>query len=207
LLDLQRQPVHAFAHVGPSNGQPHPHPARKRDHRRASTSRTRSSAAASTSRSTRTRRPPFSSISISPAVLRHRRRGASLIAAAAPRPGEHAVHIGAGVGYYTAILAELVGAAGRVTTIEFDAELAARATANLARTPHVRALHGDATRIMFEPTDVIYFNAGATRSADAWLERLKHGGRLILPLTTDGFPNGDVRRGMVFRIERCGPEF
>src|SRR5437762_506932 len=58
LLDLQRQPVHAFAHVGPSNGQPHPHPARNRDHRRASTSRTRSSAAASTSRSTRTRRPP-----------------------------------------------------------------------------------------------------------------------------------------------------
>ena len=39
---------------------------------------------------------------------------AALIAAAAPRPGEHAVHIGAGVGNYTAILAELVGAAGRV---------------------------------------------------------------------------------------------
>jgi hypothetical protein len=36
LLDLQRQPVHAFAHVGPSNGQAHPHPARNRDHRRAS---------------------------------------------------------------------------------------------------------------------------------------------------------------------------
>jgi protein-L-isoaspartate(D-aspartate) O-methyltransferase len=33
---------------------------------------------------------------------------ASLIAAAAPRTGEHAVHIGAGVGYYTAILAHLV---------------------------------------------------------------------------------------------------
>jgi protein-L-isoaspartate(D-aspartate) O-methyltransferase len=44
------------------------------------------------------------------------------------------VHIGAGAGYYTAILAELVGAAGRVTAIEFDAELGARATANFART-------------------------------------------------------------------------
>jgi len=41
--------------------------------------------------------------------------------------GEHVVHIGAGVGYYTAILAKLVGAEGRVTAIEFDAELAARA--------------------------------------------------------------------------------
>jgi hypothetical protein len=35
----------------------------------------------------------------------------------------------------------------------------------------------------------------------------KGGGRLILPLTADGFPNRDVRRGIVFRIERCGPEF
>ena len=34
---------------------------------------------------------------------------AILIHAAAPRSGEHAVHIGAGVGYYSAILAELVG--------------------------------------------------------------------------------------------------
>jgi hypothetical protein len=50
--------------------------------------------------------------------------------AAAPQPGEHVVHVGAGVGYYTAILAELVGVAGRVKAIEFDAELAARATAN-----------------------------------------------------------------------------
>src|ERR1700732_5164520 len=30
---------------------------------------------------------------------------AALIAAAAPQPGEHVVHVGAGVGYYTAILA------------------------------------------------------------------------------------------------------
>ena len=37
---------------------------------------------------------------------------AALIASAAPRPGEHAVHIGAGVGYYTAILAHLVGRTG-----------------------------------------------------------------------------------------------
>ena len=76
---------------------------------------------------------------------------AALIAAAAPQPKENVVHVGAGVGYYTAILAELVGAAGTVTAIEFDAELAARATANFARTPHVRAVHGDGTRVVFEP--------------------------------------------------------
>jgi len=95
----------------------------------------------------------------------------------------------------------------RVTAIEFDAELAARARANLAQAPHVRAVHGDGTRAMFEPADVIYVNAGATRPADAWLDRLKEGGRLILPLTADGFPNRDVRRGIVFRFKRRGPEF
>src|SRR5271166_5866268 len=81
LLHLQRQPVHAFPHIGSADRQPNPHPGRNRDHRRASTSSTRSNAAASTSRSTRTRRPPASSISISPAFLRRRRRGASLISA------------------------------------------------------------------------------------------------------------------------------
>ena len=127
--------------------------------------------------------------------------------AAAQQPGEHVVHVGAGVGYYTAILAELVGTTGRVTAIEYDAELAARAMANLAQAPRVRVVRGDGTRVLFEPADVIYVNAGATRPADIWLDRLKEGGRLILPLTADGFPNRDVRHGAVFRIERRGPEF
>src|SRR5260370_25383643 len=43
---------------------------------------------------------------------------AALIASAAPRPGEHVVHIGTGTGYYTAILARLVGRTRRVTAIE-----------------------------------------------------------------------------------------
>jgi protein-L-isoaspartate(D-aspartate) O-methyltransferase len=64
----------------------------------------------------------------------------SCIVLTPPQPEEHVVHVGAGVGYYTAILAELVGAAGTVTAIEFDAELAARATANFARMPHVQAV-------------------------------------------------------------------
>src|ERR1700756_3645769 len=55
-----------------------------------------------------------------------------LIASADPRPGEHVVHIGAGVGYYTAILAHMVGESGRVTAIEFDGGLAERLSANFA---------------------------------------------------------------------------
>ena len=45
---------------------------------------------------------------------------ALLISAATPRSSEHVVQIGAGVGYYTAILAHMVGENGRVTAVEFD---------------------------------------------------------------------------------------
>jgi len=138
---------------------------------------------------------------------------AMLIAAAAPRPGEHVVHIGAGVGYYTAILAHMVGESGQLTAIEFDGGLAERLAANFAGQPNVRALQGDGAQIAFDPADVIYVNAGATRPADMWLDQLNDGGRLILPLTSDkGFGENPEnipiqRRGAVFRIERCGDEF
>src|SRR6516225_7550925 len=138
---------------------------------------------------------------------------AMLIAAAGPRPGEHVVHIGAGVGYYTAILAHMVGESGGVTAIEFDDGLAERLAANFAGQPNVRALQGDGAQIEFDPADVIYVNAGATRPANIWLDRLNDDGRLILPLTSDrGFGENSEnipiqRRGAVFRIERCGNEF
>ena len=132
---------------------------------------------------------------------------AALIAAAAPRPGEHAVHIGAGVGYYTAILAALAGRRGRVTAIEYEPELAHRLDANFRGTTNVEIVAGDGTQIDFDAADVIFVNAGATQPASIWLDRLNEGGRLILPLTTAGFSNGDVRHGAVFRIERHGNEF
>jgi protein-L-isoaspartate(D-aspartate) O-methyltransferase len=127
---------------------------------------------------------------------------AMLMVQADPRPGEHTVHIGAGVGYYTAILAHMVGESGRVAAIEYDPGLAARLVANLAGQPNVRAMQGDGTKIDFDPTDVVYVNAGATRPVDLWLDRLKDGGRMILALTR----NKDAG-GAWFRIERRGAEF
>jgi protein-L-isoaspartate(D-aspartate) O-methyltransferase len=131
---------------------------------------------------------------------------ALLIATAAPLPGEHTVHIGAGTGYYTAILAHMAGDAGRVTAIEYDAALAERLKANFAEQPNVRALQGDGSRIDFDQADVIYVNAGATRPLDIWLDRLNDAGRLIVPLTKAA-GGGDWRHGAVFRIERRGAEF
>jgi protein-L-isoaspartate(D-aspartate) O-methyltransferase len=139
---------------------------------------------------------------------------AALIASATPGKGEHVVHVGAGVGYYTAIMAHLVGPSGRVTAIEFDPDLAARAAINLAPLPQVRVVQGDGATVSFDPADVIYVNAGATRPADRWLDGLSDGGRLILPLTSDQSfganapaPPEMARSGAVFRIERRGDEF
>jgi protein-L-isoaspartate(D-aspartate) O-methyltransferase len=132
-----------------------------------------------------------------------------LLASAAPAIGDHVVHVGAGTGYYTAILAHLVGRGGRVTAIELDRQLAARAAANLASLPQVRVIQGNGVSMAFDPADVIYVNAGVTRPAAAWLDQLSEAGRLILPLTarkTIDVPmvrHADIERhGAVFRVER-----
>src|SRR6516162_7475437 len=132
---------------------------------------------------------------------------AALIASAGPRLGEHVVHVGAGVGYYTAILHRLVGRRRRVTAIEFDAGLAGRLAANFAEMRNVSVVQGDGARVLFDSADIVYVSAGATKPAETWLDGLVEGGRLILPLTANKFPAGDVRQGAVFRIERHGADF
>jgi protein-L-isoaspartate(D-aspartate) O-methyltransferase len=133
---------------------------------------------------------------------------ATWIAAAEPAPGEHVVHVGAGVGYYSAIMAHMAEPSGALTAIEFDADLAARAKANLAHLPGAHVVQGDGSVTPFAPADVIYVNAGASRPAEAWLDGLKKGGRLILPLTTNDNFGPDLTRptGAVFRITRRGED-
>ena len=66
------------------------------------------------------------------------------------------------------------------------------------------------TLVDFETADLIYVNAGATRPADAWLDRLADGGRLILPLTIDqsfSLEFDKITPGCVFRIERRGDDY
>src|SRR3569832_121289 len=144
---------------------------------------------------------------------------AHMLHEAAIHPGEHVVHIGAGVGYYTALMAHLVGRSGWVTGIEYDPGLAARAAANFARWPNVEIRQGDGATVPFAPADVIYVNAGATRPADTWLDGLKEGGRLILPLTVNrpagpdplmaaanvGGVLGITRRGNTYPAHRLSP--
>lgn len=123
---------------------------------------------------------------------------ARCLAAAAPTDGESVIHIGAGTGYYTAILASLVGPNGRVTGFEVEQDLAARAANNLAHLPNVSVQAESANVAAMPDCDVIYVNAGATHPPAAWLDALNIGGRLVLPLTpNEGF-------GVMLKVTRTG---
>ena len=111
------------------------------------------------------------------------------------RPGGRVLHVGAGTGYYTAILAELVGPQGQVTAVEFDAALAAAARKNLQPWPQATVVHGDGAAYPTEPVDRIYVNFGLADPADAWLDNLAPGGVLILPLTAPASLHGNPRNG------------
>jgi protein-L-isoaspartate(D-aspartate) O-methyltransferase len=96
------------------------------------------------------------------------------------------IHVGAGLGYYSALLAELVGSSGEVTAIEIDPSLAERARANLASAwPQARVIAADGFAFRADgPVDAIVVNAGVSHLALPWLDSLKAvGGRLLVPLT------------------------
>ena len=98
-----------------------------------------------------------------------------------PMPGESVVQIGIGAGYYTAILAELVGEGGRVEAYEIEPRLAAIARQNLASTSQVRVHAETAVGVELPAADVVYVSAGAVAPDPAWLRCLTVGARLIMP--------------------------
>jgi len=125
------------------------------------------------------------------------------LAALGVKPGETVVHVGAGSGYYTAILANLVGEWGAVVAFELEADLAERATANLSHLPNVRVEARSAAEGSLPETDVIYVNAGATGPLDVWLDALRVGGRLLFPLTPSDGPGGMPGAGAMLLVTRA----
>src|SRR5215203_3168729 len=59
------------------------------------------------------------------------------------REGGYVAHIGAGTGYYTALIAHLVSKEGRVYAVELDPTLAEFAKRNLAHLDNVTVIQGD----------------------------------------------------------------
>ena len=97
--------------------------------------------------------------------------------------GHRVLHIGAGLGYYSALIAHVVGEKGKLVAIEVDESLAAEARSNLTSTPWVDLQHGDGTAALDGAFDAILVNAGVTHPRETWLDALTAGGRLLLPLT------------------------
>lgn len=126
------------------------------------------------------------------------------LAHANPLDGESVVHVGAGTGYYTAILAALVGSGGSVVAYEIDATLAARAARNLAHLSNVTVRAASGTEGPLPEANVIYVSAGATAPLDAWLNALRQGGRLVFPLTPGEGVGGML---LVRRHESSGDRF
>lgn len=118
-------------------------------------------------------------------------------------PGGRALHVGCGLGYYTALMAHCVGPSGRIVAIEADAALADEARANLSAMPWVEVRHGDARDDLREPFDAVLVNAGVTHPLDWWLDALTPGGRLMVPLTVPMIAMGaTLGKGLMLLITR-----
>jgi protein-L-isoaspartate(D-aspartate) O-methyltransferase len=112
--------------------------------------------------------------------------------------GEAVLHLGCGTGYYSAILAELVGTDGHVVAVEQDAALAERAREALAGWQQATAVQADGASFSAGPRDVIVVSAGATHPLPAWLADLRLGGRLLFPLTSQRLG------GYMLKVTRTG---
>jgi protein-L-isoaspartate(D-aspartate) O-methyltransferase len=117
------------------------------------------------------------------------------------KDGDRVLQIGAGSGYYTAILAELVGPNGKLEAIEIDTPLAATAERNLEAWPTAHITVGDASAPIDGRWDMIVAFAGATAPHGWWLDALANGGRLLLPMTAGNF---SARSGFMLRLDRRG---
>jgi len=120
--------------------------------------------------------------------------------------GNRVFHMGCGVGYYTAIMASVVGPSGRVLANEVDPELAERAQCNLASYKNVEVHGGDGAVLDPGTCDAMLINAGVTHPHSLWLDRLhENGGRMVLPLTIAMAPN--LGKGVMLRITRTPAGF
>jgi protein-L-isoaspartate(D-aspartate) O-methyltransferase len=104
--------------------------------------------------------------------------------------GETITHIGAGTGYYTALLSKLTGPTGIVYAFELQPHLADRAKCYLAEMSNVTVQNCSGTESALPPSDVVYVCAGATGPQSVWLDALRKNGRLLFPLTPDNGAGG-----------------
>lgn len=104
------------------------------------------------------------------------------------RVGHRVLEIGTGTGWNAALLAHRLGAK-RVTSIEIDPEVAARARNALSRAGYggVTTIVGDGSRghLPGAPYDRLIATVAAKKVPYHWVEQTRPGGRIVLPLDLD----------------------
>ena len=125
---------------------------------------------------------------------------AAWMGAVEPKDGDVICHIGAGTGYYSAILSVLALPGGTVNAYEIDENLARRARDNLRPFENVSVIQGDATRLPLPPSDLIYVNAGLVTPPLDWLKALRPQGRMIFPWR----PSQSAALAIIIRRRRSG---
>lgn len=104
-------------------------------------------------------------------------------------PGMRVLEIGSG-GYNAALIAEIVGPGGEVTTVDIDPDVIDRAAMFLetAGYSRVRVVLADAEGGVPEsaPYDRILVTVGAWDIPPAWIDQLAEGGRIVVPLRVKG---------------------
>jgi protein-L-isoaspartate(D-aspartate) O-methyltransferase len=114
---------------------------------------------------------------------------AMMLEQAAIRAGDRVLEIGSG-GYNAALLAELAGPQGQVTTLDIDPEVTDRATRCLAAAGYqqVRVVCADGEFGVPDaaPFDVVVVTVGAWDIPPAWWSQLADNGRLVVPLRMRG---------------------
>lgn len=121
----------------------------------------------------------------------------------APRQGQRIFEVGAGTGYNAALLAEIVGPGGAVTSIDLDADTVERAREALCRAGYgrVRVERADGDAGFGDPGayDRVIATVGMGDIPRALWSQLKPGGRLVMPLSMRG-----QMKSVAFRKDRRG---
>ena len=106
-------------------------------------------------------------------------------------PGQRVLEVGTGSGYNAALLSELVGPAGAVTSIELEPDLAAAAAEHLeavgCRNVEVVVGDGYAGAPGHGPFDRVVVTAGCPDVSPQWLRQMAPDGLCLVPLQHGGW--------------------
>lgn len=129
-----------------------------------------------------------------------------LLDALDPQPGDDIIVVGAGVGYTTAVLAEIVGSQ-HVHAVDINRPIVYDARENLARAGYgnvlVECRDGASGFPEYAPYDRILVEAGAVRPPQPLLDQLADDGRIVLPRGVHGQELVAVERGV--EVDSFGP--